>query len=136
MELTFAKVLELFVALAAGGVITALLQALINRNRDSAEAKKLVADRDGKIVDIALKMTHKLETSLKELEGKTEGLVKKNQELETELLKIKLSNETLSREVDGLKEHNKSLQETCNVLVKENLELKVALDNCINAKEA
>lgn len=135
MDYTAGKIFELVVALAAGGVITTVVRAFINRDKDDAEAKKLVAERDTKIVDIAIKMTHKLESSLKDLETKTEGLVKKNLELETELLKIKLSNENLSREVDALKTHNKNLQDTCDVLIRENVNLKVSLENCINAKE-
>jgi hypothetical protein len=126
-----AKLLELFVALSAGGVLTMLIRAIMERSKNNAEARKITADGEGKIVEVALRMANKLENSLTALELKTDDLAKKNLKLEQELGEIRLSNINLLREVEALKRQNGDLESICGVLVRENTHLKVELDNCI-----
>ena len=125
------KLLELFVALSAGGVLTMLIRAIMERSKNNAEARKITADGEGKIVEVALRMATKLEDSLTALELKTDDLAKKNLKLEQELGEIRLSNINLLREMETLKRQNGDLESICGVLVRENTHLKVELDNCI-----
>ena len=125
------KLLELFMALSAGGVLTMLIRAIMERSKNNAEARKITADGEGKIVEVALRMANKLENSLTALELKTDDLAKKNLKLEQELGEIRLSNINLLREVEALKRQNGDLESICGVLVRENTHLKVELDNCI-----
>ena len=125
------KLLELFMALSAGGVLTMLIRAIMERSKNNAEARKITADGEGKIVEVALRMANKLENSLTALEMKTDDLAKKNLKLEQELGEIRISNINLLREVEALKRQNGDLESICGVLVRENTHLKVELDNCI-----
>ena len=125
------KLLELFMALSAGGVLTMLIRAIMEKSKNNAQARKITADGEGKIVEVALRMANKLENSLTALELKTDDLAKKNLKLEQELGEIRLSNINLLREVEALKRQNGDLESICGVLVRENTHLKVELDNCI-----
>ncbi len=125
------KVLELLTALAAGGILTMVVKALVDKSKSKAEAKKISVESEVAIVEIAMKMADKLQTSLKTLEEKTEDLARKNLKLEHELSELRISNINLLREVEALKRQNDDLERTCNVLIKENTHLKVELENCI-----
>jgi len=131
MEWTTAKLFELFVALITGGVLTIMLKGYFERSKIKAEAKSIAVESDTKLIDVAMRMADKLETSLKTLETKTEDLAKKNIKLEHELSELRLSNINLLREVEALKRQNDDLERTCGVLIKENTHLKVELENCI-----
>lgn len=129
------QVLELLTALAAGGIITMVVGSIVNRSKTKAEAKKLAAEGEATIVNIAMKMADKLQASVTALEEKTEVMVQKNLKLEQELVELRISNINLSREIGDLKVQNDALVRTCDGLIRENTYLKVELENCIK-KEA
>ena len=131
MDLTSAKLFELFVALMTGGVITMLVKGILERKKTRAEANSIAVESDTKLIDVAMRMADKLENSLKNLEVKTEDLARKNLKLEHELSELRISNINLLREVEALKRQNDDLERTCGVLIKENTHLKVELENCI-----
>jgi predicted RNase H-like nuclease (RuvC/YqgF family) len=131
MSLDLSKVLELLTALAAGGILTMVVKALIDKNKSKAEARKIAVDGEIALVEMAMRMTDKLQTSLKSLEDKTEDLARKNLKLEHELSELRLSNINLLREIEALKRQNDDLERTCSVLIKENNHLRVELENCI-----
>ena len=129
--LDLAKILEIVIALAAGGVLTVLIRVIVDRGRRTAEARKIKVESDVSLVDVAMRMADKLQSSLQALEAKTEILEKKNVILDQELLDIRISNLNLSREIETLKKQNSDFEITCNVLIRENTNLRVELDNCI-----
>jgi hypothetical protein len=131
MPVDATKILELLTALAAGGILTMVIKAIVNKSKNKAEAKKISVESEVAIVEIAMKMADKLQTSLKILEDKTEDLARKNLKLEQELSELRISNINLLREVEALKRQNDDLERTCSVLIKENTNLKVELENCI-----
>ena len=131
MDLTSAKLVELFVALMTGGVLTMVVKSIVERNKTKAEANSIAVESDTKLIDVAMRMADKMETSLKNLEVKTEDLAKKNLKLEHELSELRISNINLLREVEALKRQNDDLERTCGVLIRENTHLKVELENCI-----
>jgi DNA repair exonuclease SbcCD ATPase subunit len=131
MPLELSKVLELLTALAAGGILTMVVKALVDKNKSKAEAKKIAVEGEISLVEMAMKMTDKLQNSLKSLEDKTEDLARKNLKLEHELSELRLSNINLLREIEALKRQNDDLERTCSVLIKENNHLRVELENCI-----
>jgi|688.fasta_scaffold00026_5 hypothetical protein len=131
MSLDLSKVLELLTALAAGGILTMVVKALVDKNKTKAEAKKIAVEGEISLVEMAMKMTDKLQNSLKSLEDKTEDLARKNLKLEHELSELRLSNINLLREIEALKRQNDDLERTCSVLIKENNHLRVELENCI-----
>jgi len=121
----------LLTALAAGGILTMVVKALVDKNKTKAEAKKIAVEGEISLVEMAMKMTDKLQNSLKSLEDKTEDLARKNLKLEHELSELRLSNINLLREIEALKRQNDDLERTCSVLIKENNHLRVELENCI-----
>ena len=125
------EVMELVLALIAGGVITALVKAFVDRKKVNAEAKKVRAESDVTLIDIALKMTDRFQQSIVSLEAKTENLVKGNIRLEQELTDIRSKNLVLSQEIHQLKAKNVDLDHTCGILMRENTKLKLELENCI-----
>lgn len=129
--LDLAKILEIVIALAAGGVLTVLIRVIVDRGRRTAEARKIKVESDVSLIDVAMRMADKLQSSLQALEAKTEILEKKNVILDQELLDIRISNLNLSREIETLKKQNSDFEITCNVLIRENTNLRVELDNCI-----
>lgn len=129
--LDLAKILEIVIALAAGGVLTVLIRVIVDRGRRTAEARKIKVESDVSLIDVAMRMADKLQSSLQALEAKTETLEKKNVILDQELLDIRISNLNLSREIETLKKQNSDFEITCNVLIRENTNLRVELDNCI-----
>ena len=129
--LDMAKILEIVIALAAGGVLTVLIRVIVDRGRRTAEARKIKVESDVSLIDVAMRMADKLQSSLQTLEAKTETLEKKNVILDQELLDIRISNLNLSREIETLKKQNSDFEITCNVLIRENTNLRVELDNCI-----
>lgn len=131
MTLDPSKVLELLTALAAGGILTAVVKAWVDRGKSQAEAGKIAVEGELSLVEMAMRMTDKLQGSLKNLEDKTEELARKNLKLEQELSELRLSNINLLREIEALKRQNDDLEKTCGVLIKENNHLRVELDNCI-----
>jgi hypothetical protein len=131
METELSKVLELLMALAAGGAVSVFIKGYWDKSKSMAEARKISAEGESKIVDVALRMANKLEDSLKALEEKTEGLAKKNLKLEHELSELRLSNINMVKEIEALKIQNNDLERTCSVLIKENTHLKIELENCI-----
>jgi len=131
MPIDPAKLLELLTALAAGGIVTVIVKALVNRNKNKAEAKRISVEGEVAIVEVAMKMADKLQNSLRNLEEKTEDLARKNLKLEQELSELRISNINLLREVEALKRQNDDLERTCSVLIKENTNLKIELENCI-----
>ena len=129
--LDMAKILEIVIALAAGGVLTVLIRVMVDKGHRTAEARKIKVESDVSLVDVAMRMADKLQSSLQALEAKTETLEKKNVILDQELLDIRISNLNLSREIETLKKQNSDFEITCNVLIRENTNLRVELDNCI-----
>lgn len=125
------KAVEILLALVAGGAITTIVNGLLGRKKVSADASKTKAEGDATLIDIALKMTDRFQQSIVALEAKTENLMKSNIRLETDLVEIRRENITLTREIDMLKSKNQDLDHTCAVLMRENLELKSELENCI-----
>ena len=103
----------------------------MDRGRRTAEARKIKVESDVSLIDVAMRMADKLQSSLQALEAKTETLEKKNVILDQELLDIRISNLNLSREIETLKKQNSDFEITCNVLIRENTNLRVELDNCI-----
>ncbi len=108
-----------------------VVKALVDKNKTKAEAKKIAVEGEISLVEMAMKMTDKLQNSLKSLEDKTEDLARKNLKLEHELSELRLSNINLLREIEALKRQNDDLERTCSVLIKENNHLRVELENCI-----
>lgn len=131
LEADSSKFFELLLAVVTGGALTVGIKALATKGKTQAEANRINAQGDASIVDIALKMTERLQSSLINLEVRTEELARKNIRLEHELSEIRLSNLNLSREIETLKRQNDDLERTCSVLIKENTHLKVELENCI-----
>jgi len=131
MDFPADRVIELLVALSAGGVLTAVLGHLANRHKSNAEVKKLHIDGEISLMEIALRMTDKFETTIKNLEDKTKQLENKNLQLETELGQIRMSHLTTVKELEKLKIQNDELEKTCTVLIRENTNLKLELENCI-----
>jgi glutamine synthetase type III len=131
MELSTDRVIELLVALSAGGVLTAVITYFSTRSKSDAEARKTHIDGEVSLMEIALRMTDKFETTVKSLEEKTKKLEDKNLQLETELGQIRLTNLTTVRELEKLKIQNDELEKTCTVLLRENTNLKLELENCI-----
>jgi predicted RNase H-like nuclease (RuvC/YqgF family) len=130
-ETVLFKVLELLLALVAGGTVSVFVKGYWDKSKSTAETKKISAEGESKIVDVALRMANKLEDSLKALEIKTEDLAKKNLKLEYELSELRLSNINMVKEIEALKIQNNDLEKTCKVLIKENTHLKIELENCI-----
>lgn len=131
MDFPADRVIELLVALSAGGVLTAVLGHFANRHKSNAEVKKLHIDGEISLMEIALRMTDKFETTIKNLEDKTKQLENKNLQLETELGQIRMSHLTTVKELEKLKIQNDELEKTCTVLIRENTNLKLELENCI-----
>jgi len=131
MELSTDRVIELLVALSAGGVLTAVITYFSTRSKSDAEARKTHIDGEVSLMEIALRMTDKFETTVKSLEEKTKKLEDKNLQLETELGQIRLTNLTTVKELEKLKIQNDELEKTCTVLLRENTNLKLELENCI-----
>jgi len=131
MEIEVSKLLELLTALAAGGAVSVFAKGYWDKSKSIAEAKRISAESEVKIVDVALRMADKLEDSLKVLEQKTDELGKKNLKLEYELSELRISNVNMIKEIEALKNQNNDLEKTCSVLIKENTHLKVELENCI-----
>ena len=125
------KGLELLLALIAGGVITAALNAVFNRNKITAEAKKIRAESDVALIDVALRMTDRLQQAMVTLEFKTENLAKGNAKLEFDLAEMKIRNLNMSQEIELLKRRNDELEKTCTYLSRENNTLRQDLENCI-----
>lgn len=131
LDVDSSKVLELLIAVATGGALTMGIKALASKGKMQAEANRINTQSNASIVDVALKMTERLQASMTNLEVRTEELARKNLRLEQELSEIRLSNLNLSREMETLKRQNDDLERTCGVLIKENTHLKVELENCI-----
>lgn len=131
MSIESKEVMELVLALIAGGVITAIVKAFVDRKKVDADAKKVKAESDVTLIDIALKMTDRFQQSIISLEAKTENLVKSNIRLEQELVDIRSKNLVLSHEIHALKAKNADLDHTCGILMRENTKLKIDLENCI-----
>lgn len=131
----WAEILKLCIASAAGGTLGMFIKATMDKHKTKAETKKLSAESEGLIVQVALRMAEKLESSVKILEEKTENLSNKNVKLEHELAEIRLSNISMVREMEVLKKQNDGLSQTCDILIRENTSLKVELDNCIKIKK-
>lgn len=131
MELSTDRVIELLVALSAGGVLTAVITYFSTRSKSDAEARKTHIDGEVSLMEIALRMTDKFETTVKSLEEKTKKLEDKNLQLEIELGQIRLTNLTTVKELEKLKIQNDELEKTCTVLLRENTNLKLELENCI-----
>lgn len=131
MSIESKEVMELVLALIAGGVITAIVKAFVDRKKVDADAKKVKAESDVTLIDIALKMTDRFQQSIISLEAKTENLVKSNIRLEQELIDIRSKNLVLSHEIHALKAKNADLDHTCGILMRENTKLKIDLENCI-----
>jgi len=131
MEISTDRVIELLVALSAGGVLTAVITYFSTRSKSDAEARKTHIDGEVSLMEIALRMTDKFETTVKSLEEKTKKLEDKNLQLETELGQIRLTNLTTVKELEKLKIQNDELEKTCTVLLRENTNLKLELENCI-----
>lgn len=129
--LDMAKILEIVIALAAGGVLTVLIRVMVDKGHRTAEARKIKVESDVSLIDVAMRMADKLQSSLQVLEAKTDILEKKNIILDQELVDIRISNLNLSREIETLKKQNSDFEITCNVLIRENTNLRVELDNCI-----
>jgi thioesterase domain-containing protein len=125
------KAVELLLALVAGGAITAVVKGLLSRKKTNADADKAKAEGDATLIDIALKMTDRFQQSIVSLEAKTENLMKSNVRLESDLVEIRRENINLTREIDMLKSKNQDLDLTCSRLMRENLELRSELENCI-----
>jgi len=125
------KGLELLLALIAGGVITAALNAIFNRKKTTAEAKKIRAESDVALIDVALRMTDRLQQAMVTLELKTENLAKGNARLELDLAEMKIRNLNMGQEIELLKRRNDELEKTCTYLSKENNTLRQDLENCI-----
>ena len=125
------EIMELLLALIAGGVITSIVKAFVDRKKVDADAKKTKAEGDVTLIEIALKMTDRFQQSINSLEIKTENLMKNNLKLEQELVEIRSKNLFLSQEIQALKIKNTDLDHTCEVLMRENTKLKSDLDNCI-----
>lgn len=125
------KVVEILLALVAGGAITAAIKGFIGRKKIHADAEKTKAEGDVTLIDIALKMTDRFQQAIIALETKTENLMKSNLKLEGDLVEIRRENLSLTREIDMVKSKNQDLDKTCAMLMRENLELKSELENCI-----
>lgn len=122
---------EILLALVAGGASTAAIKGIMDRRKINADADKSKAEGDATLIEVALKMTDRFQQSIVSLETKTENLLKSNTKLESELLDIRRENINLTREIDLLKSKNHDLDQTCAMLMRENTELKLALENCI-----
>ena len=125
------EVIEILLALVAGGAVTALVNGFLGRKKVHADAQKTKAEGDVTLIDIALKMTDRFQQSIVTLEAKTENLMKSNLKLEGDLVEIRRENLMLNRDIDMLKSKNQDLDSTCSRLMRENLELKSELENCI-----
>lgn len=110
MFLDQGSVMELLMALTAGGVLTVVIKSFVDRKKSNAEAKKLSVESEGYLSDLALRMADRLQHSMTAMEAKVDTLVK---------------------EIDLLKRRNNELDETCRLLSSENVELKAALEKCI-----
>ena len=129
--MTSTQLVEIILAVLAGGTLTVAIRAYRDKAKTAAVARQISAEGESKIVDVAIRMAEKLEASVRRLEERTEELVRKNLKLEQEPGEIRLSNINLLREVEALKRQNDDLERTCSALVRENTHLRVELDNCI-----
>lgn len=125
------ELVDISLALIAGGAVTAFVTGLLTKKKTDAEAQKSKAEGDVSLIGMALQMTDRFQQSIISLEAKTDGLAKNNIRLEQELTEIRIKNLTLSQEIELVKTKNADLDRTCSLLMKENTELKLELENCI-----
>jgi predicted RNase H-like nuclease (RuvC/YqgF family) len=124
-------IIEIVLALVAGGASTAAIKGILDRKKVHADADKAKAEGDATLIEVAMKMTDRFQQSIISLEARTENLSKSNIKLENELLEIKRENLNLTKDIELLKSKNYDLDKTCAILMRENTELKLELENCI-----
>tara|TARA_Y100000310_G_scaffold337272_2_gene423931 strand:+ start:76 stop:477 length:402 start_codon:yes stop_codon:yes gene_type:complete len=114
------------VSVMGGGLIATLLSVYFNKDRTTAETKKLQTDSDSSIVNAALQIADRLQVQLSQLEDRIDNLDDRNKKLKLEVSELRNQNLEMSANIKVLQDENKMLHQ-------ENRGLKGELDEYKNS---
>ncbi len=114
------------VSVMGGGLIATLLSIYFNKDRTTAETKKLQTDSDSSIVNAALQIADRLQVQLSQLEDRIDNLDDRNKKLKLEVSELRNQNLEMSANIKILQDENKMLHQ-------ENRGLKGELDEYKNS---